>query len=470
VSNASYQNIVDRFTYQLSFRKNLLESIVASSESVSQSIHPDITSENETCHRHWLRPLLQAPTLLTSSSSPQISSLHPTTSVPATIRDNSLEIFIAAAQASRRYLDLQFKIQQELCPQQSMMLRSKKFHQRLLQQQQDQYQENANRDVSQRVLLQLEKNLGDIEILRRQMDRDCQMALSILCTLWKEAIFYSTNFAYSYNLSLNNHGLSAISKGLSSNTIVSHGTPDFRNLNTVTAQKMKTSNGILRSLIARQYAVGRSNTVMSKRTNRVYYPSRKYQSLPLSVSFACSNSVGPTLPTCRIPKTSSSQPASSISLIKTILSSRMSHCTTINAHLTFPVYCFCFDKSGKYFFTGADDHLVKAFRLIPTSNVDLEDTSSATRSSSMNEEFMNSSRTLNNPTLLYDKKQDWSGEDNVLLSPSPNKQLYSKASNSSHNHHPDYNKTHPNIRGGAILVATFRGEYHRPSFSYHQKS
>ncbi|KAL3793670.1 hypothetical protein HJC23_010242 [Cyclotella cryptica] len=46
-----------------------------------------------------------------------------------------------------------------------------------------------------------------------------------------------------------------------------------------------------------------------------------------------------------------------------ILKSRLSHAVTINCHLVYPVYCLKFDKTGKYFITGADDQLVKLFYL-----------------------------------------------------------------------------------------------------------
>jgi len=45
------------------------------------------------------------------------------------------------------------------------------------------------------------------------------------------------------------------------------------------------------------------------------------------------------------------------------LKSRLSHAVTINCHLVYPVYCLKFDKTGKYFITGADDQLVKLFHL-----------------------------------------------------------------------------------------------------------
>lgn len=48
---------------------------------------------------------------------------------------------------------------------------------------------------------------------------------------------------------------------------------------------------------------------------------------------------------------------------KNIFFRRFSHAVTINAHLTFPIYCLQFDKTGRYFITGADDCLVKLFSL-----------------------------------------------------------------------------------------------------------
>ncbi len=42
---------------------------------------------------------------------------------------------------------------------------------------------------------------------------------------------------------------------------------------------------------------------------------------------------------------------------------RLQHCLTINCHLFYPVYCLKFDKTRRYFITGADDHLAKVFRL-----------------------------------------------------------------------------------------------------------
>jgi WD40 repeat protein len=48
---------------------------------------------------------------------------------------------------------------------------------------------------------------------------------------------------------------------------------------------------------------------------------------------------------------------------KGLLYRRISHAATINTHLSYPVYCLRFDRSGRYFITGADDYLVKVFCL-----------------------------------------------------------------------------------------------------------
>lgn len=46
-----------------------------------------------------------------------------------------------------------------------------------------------------------------------------------------------------------------------------------------------------------------------------------------------------------------------------LISSRLSHAATINTHLSYPIYCLRFDRTGRYFITGADDYLVKVFRM-----------------------------------------------------------------------------------------------------------
>ena len=45
------------------------------------------------------------------------------------------------------------------------------------------------------------------------------------------------------------------------------------------------------------------------------------------------------------------------------LKTRLSHAVTISCHLIYPIYCLKFDKSGQYFLTGADDQVVKLFKL-----------------------------------------------------------------------------------------------------------
>lgn len=46
---------------------------------------------------------------------------------------------------------------------------------------------------------------------------------------------------------------------------------------------------------------------------------------------------------------------------RALLYNRFSYAATINTHLSYPVYCLRFDRSGRYFITGADDYLVKVF-------------------------------------------------------------------------------------------------------------
>jgi WD40 repeat protein len=47
--------------------------------------------------------------------------------------------------------------------------------------------------------------------------------------------------------------------------------------------------------------------------------------------------------------------------LKGLLYGRISYAATINTHISYPVYCLRFDRSGRYFITGADDYLVKVF-------------------------------------------------------------------------------------------------------------
>ena len=50
----------------------------------------------------------------------------------------------------------------------------------------------------------------------------------------------------------------------------------------------------------------------------------------------------------------------------------LKHEATINCHQFYPIYCLVMDRTGRYFITGADDHLVKVFRMggyIPPTSV-----------------------------------------------------------------------------------------------------
>lgn len=58
---------------------------------------------------------------------------------------------------------------------------------------------------------------------------------------------------------------------------------------------------------------------------------------------------------------------------KALLQHRLDHAATINTHLSYPVYCLQFDKTGRYFCTGADDYLVRVFCVDPTLHPNLPD-------------------------------------------------------------------------------------------------
>ena len=49
--------------------------------------------------------------------------------------------------------------------------------------------------------------------------------------------------------------------------------------------------------------------------------------------------------------------------LMTATNQRLGHYVTVNCHLDCPVYCLRFDRTGQYFVTGADDNLVKLFRI-----------------------------------------------------------------------------------------------------------
>lgn len=56
-------------------------------------------------------------------------------------------------------------------------------------------------------------------------------------------------------------------------------------------------------------------------------------------------------------------PSHFLEMRKYILATQLSHAVTINAHQSCPVYCLRFDRTGRYFVTGADDYLLKVFFL-----------------------------------------------------------------------------------------------------------
>jgi len=62
-------------------------------------------------------------------------------------------------------------------------------------------------------------------------------------------------------------------------------------------------------------------------------------------------------------RSSNSMQYNSKETVRSMLYHRFSHAATINAHLSYPVYCLRFDRTGRYFITGADDYLVKVFCL-----------------------------------------------------------------------------------------------------------
>lgn len=45
-----------------------------------------------------------------------------------------------------------------------------------------------------------------------------------------------------------------------------------------------------------------------------------------------------------------------------LMSEKFEHLATKSGHLTWPVYCLRYDRTGQYLMTGADDHLVKVSR------------------------------------------------------------------------------------------------------------
>ena len=64
---------------------------------------------------------------------------------------------------------------------------------------------------------------------------------------------------------------------------------------------------------------------------------------------------------------------------KALLSTRLSHAATINTHLGYPVYCLRFDRTGRYFISGADDYLIKVFHMGSGKSCNNKDPNDASR-------------------------------------------------------------------------------------------
>ena len=75
--------------------------------------------------------------------------------------------------------------------------------------------------------------------------------------------------------------------------------------------------------------------------------------------YGAGGSWGPRLPK-RIQGGTPSDAAAAETL-KSILARRLTYSMTASAHLAFPIFCLRFDRTGRYFVTGADDCLVKVF-------------------------------------------------------------------------------------------------------------
>mmetsp|Transcript_12611 Transcript_12611/g.34970 ORF Transcript_12611/g.34970 Transcript_12611/m.34970 type:complete len:2290 (+) Transcript_12611:70-6939(+) len=61
----------------------------------------------------------------------------------------------------------------------------------------------------------------------------------------------------------------------------------------------------------------------------------------------------------RAPRGKLASVLSTTDIRKKLVRSGFSHGATINTHLTYPIYCLRFDRSGSYFVTGSDDYLAK---------------------------------------------------------------------------------------------------------------
>ena len=160
---------------------------------------------------------------------------------------------------------------------------------------------------NERVLAQLGRRLFEIKSTHDiKTKNEMVMASSVAKALWKEYVAVGSSYSdpmYSRN---------AISS--------------FHNSSRLHGQK---SNSVLSNIIGRGYGVGIKQRKGSLR-----------QIIGCGASEACIQQRN-----------------------KALYMHRLSHVVTINSHLFCPVYCLRFDRSGEYFVTGADDNLVKLFRI-----------------------------------------------------------------------------------------------------------
>jgi len=128
---------LDRNCFDLRSSANGLDSIKSSSLVHSQdAIMIENFSSNCDETYNWTLPLLRFPTLITASSAiSSVSSNHlqrPLYEAVAdkaiTIHDTSLDVFHSTSQASRRHIDLRFKLQEDIVSQMTMLMSSKKYH------------------------------------------------------------------------------------------------------------------------------------------------------------------------------------------------------------------------------------------------------------------------------------------------------------------------------------------------------
>lgn len=168
---------------------------------------------------------------------------------------------------------------------------------------------------NERVLAQLGRRFDDVQNTHRtHTTHELTMASSVAQTLWDECITMERTYA----------------------------DPNRNNPNSFTSGYHNS---------ARLHGV-KSNSILSYVTGRSYGVGKMKQKRgPLRQIVGSS---------CSIPsfiRTATTQ------RIQSYLPRRMSHVVTINSHLFCPVYCLRFDRTGRYFVTGADDNLVKLFRI-----------------------------------------------------------------------------------------------------------